>query len=82
MLKKLLGSKSFGTMVSHLAHCQIIIHASVTGLPLPSMVRRATPTFLGCWALIIPTLVSHFQEDDHPIILDVVAHVNIGIYPF
>ncbi len=45
------------------------------------MVQLVTPAFLGCWALMIPTLIFPFQEEDHPILLDVVAHVEIGIYP-
>jgi len=46
------------------------------------MVRHATLAFLGCWALIIPVIVSHFQQDDHPTLLDAVAHVETDIYPF
>jgi hypothetical protein len=38
--------------------------------------------FLRCWTLINPTLVSCFQQDDHFILLDVVAHVEIGTYSF
>jgi hypothetical protein len=52
------------------------------GLGLPSVVRHATPTILGCWALIAPALVFHFEQDDHLILLNVVAHVKIDIYPF
>jgi hypothetical protein len=36
--------------------------------------------FFRCWALIIPAFVIHFQQDDHPILLDVAAHVDIGIF--
>jgi hypothetical protein len=32
--------------------------------------------------LIAPTLVFCFQHDDHPTLLDVLAHVKIGTYPF
>jgi len=46
------------------------------------MVWRVAPTFLRCWALIVHALISHFQHDDHPTFLDVMAHVDIGIYPF
>jgi hypothetical protein len=38
--------------------------------------------FLGCWALITPALVICFQQDDHHILLDAMAHVEIGISPF
>jgi hypothetical protein len=41
------------------------------------MVQNVALAFLGCWALIVPTLVTHFQHDDRPIFLDVVAHVKI-----
>jgi hypothetical protein len=40
------------------------------------------PLFFLCWVLIDPTLVFHFQQDDHLSLLDAVAHVKIGIYPF
>ncbi len=40
------------------------------------MVLITTPTFLGCWALIAPTLVTHFQHDDCSILLNVVVHVE------
>jgi hypothetical protein len=46
------------------------------------MVGRATPTLLRGWAFIVLTLIFHFQHDDHFILLDVVAHVKIGTYPF
>ncbi len=46
------------------------------------VVRRATPAFLRCWILIAPTLVFHFQQDDHLTLFDAVAYVEIGIYPF
>jgi hypothetical protein len=32
--------------------------------------------------LIIPTLVFHFQQDDHPNILHAVSHVKTDTYPF
>jgi hypothetical protein len=38
MLDKLLGSKCFGTIMGHLAYCQVIFHVSSKGLGLPSMV--------------------------------------------
>jgi hypothetical protein len=79
MLEKLLGSRSFGTTMDHLARHQVIILVLSKGLSLSSTVQRATPAFLGCWVLIIPALVFFFQQDDHPIILDVVKHVKIGI---
>jgi len=82
ILKKLLGSRSFGTIMGHLARCQVIFFASSRGLGLPSVVQHATPTFLECWALIALALIFHFQHDDHFILFDVVAYVKIGIFPF
>ncbi len=32
--------------------------------------------------MITPTLISHFQHDDHPTHLTMVAHEDIDIYPF
>jgi hypothetical protein len=46
------------------------------------MVLFAAPAFLGHWALITPTLISHFQHDDNPSLIDVMAHADIDIYPF
>jgi hypothetical protein len=82
MFKKLLRSRSFGTIVGHLACRQVILLVFSKGLNLPSMIGHVSHTFLGCWALIVPALISHFQQDDHPILLDAVAHVEIGTYPF
>jgi hypothetical protein len=49
---------------------------------LPLVVQTIAHAFLGCWVLIIPALVICFQQDDHHICLDVVAHVEIDISPF
>jgi hypothetical protein len=57
-LEKLLGVGSFGDSMNHLACCQAIsIFSSM--LNLPYVVWIVAPTFLGCWALIILTLVIH-----------------------
>jgi hypothetical protein len=82
IFKKLLGSASFGTTMGHLAHRQVTLLTFSRGLGLPSMVRRVACAFIGCWAFIIPTLVSCFQQDDHPTFLDVMAHVETSTYPF
>jgi hypothetical protein len=68
--------------MGHLAHCQIIFPIFSRGLDLPSTIWRAALTLLGCWVIIILALISRFQQNDHPIILDVVAHVKISVYPF
>jgi hypothetical protein len=52
------------------------------GFGLPFVVQIIALTLLGCWALIIPTFVIHFQQDDHPILLDATTHVEIGSSPF
>jgi hypothetical protein len=40
------------------------------------------PYILGCWALIAPALVTHFQHDYCFILLNVIVHVEIGTSPF
>ncbi len=76
MFEKLLGS------INHLAHHHAIFLAFSGGFNFLSITQSATPTFLGCWTLIVLAFVTHFQQDDHLILLDVVAHVKIGISPF
>jgi hypothetical protein len=44
------------------------------------MVWLVIIAFLGCWALIVLTLVIHFQKDDHLILFDVVTHVKTNIF--
>jgi hypothetical protein len=82
MSKKLLGSRSFGTTMGHLAHHQVVLPIFLKGLGLPSVVRHVALAFLGCWALIAITLVFHFKLDDHLTLLNVVAHVETNTYPF
>jgi len=82
MLEKLLGLRSFGTIVDHLVHHQVTFPTSLGGLGLPLMVQHVAPIFLRCWVLIAPTLVSCFQQDDHFTFFDVVAHVKTSTYPF
>jgi len=82
MLEKLLGSGSFGTTLGNLAHHQVTLFVSSRGLSLPLVVQHVGPTSLRCWTLIVLTLVSHFQQDDHFILLDGVAHVKTDSYPF
>jgi hypothetical protein len=78
ILEKLFGARSFGGFISYLDCHQAIIPTFLGGLDLLSMVQIAAPAFLGCWALIVPTFVIHFQHDDHPIILGVLGHVETG----
>jgi hypothetical protein len=61
ILEKLLGVRSFGGFIDHLAHHQAILLISLGKLGLLFIVWIVTPTFLGCWALIILALVTHFQ---------------------
>ncbi len=82
MLEKLLGSRSFGTIVGHLVRHQIILHVFSRGLGLPSMVQHVALTFFECWVLITLALIFHFQQDDHPTLFDLMAHVKANIYPF
>jgi hypothetical protein len=82
MLKKLLWLGSFGTTVGHLACHQATFPTSLGGLGLPLVVRHVTPVSLGCWVLIILTLFFCFQQDDHLILFDVMAHVKTSTCPF
>ncbi len=68
--------------MAHLTCHQITFPISLGGLGLPSMVQFTALAFLGCWALIVPTLIFHFQQDDHFAFLDVMAHVKTSTYPF
>jgi hypothetical protein len=81
-LEKLLGARSFGGSINHLACGQAILLASSSGLNFLFIVWTIALTFLGCWALIILTFVIRSQQYDHPIILDAVAHVEIGTSSF
>jgi hypothetical protein len=46
---------------------------------LPFVVQNVALTFLGCWAVIVPALVIHFQQIDHLILLDEITNVKTGI---
>ncbi len=69
-------------MVGHLAYCQVILLAFSRGLGFPLAVQLVAPTFLGCRALITPTIFIRFQLDDCFIPFDAMAHVEINIFPF
>jgi hypothetical protein len=81
-LEKLLGVRSFGGSIGHLAHCQAIFLTSLGMIGLRSVIQTIAPTFLGCWALIAFALVICFQQDDYLVLLDIVTHVEIGISLF
>jgi hypothetical protein len=59
-LEKLLGARSFGGIIGHLACCQAICFVFSGRLDLPYVVRTIVPSFLGCWALIVPAFVIRF----------------------
>jgi hypothetical protein len=82
MLKKLLGVRSFGGSIGHLAHCQTIFLASLGRIGLHSVIQTTVPTFLGCWALIAFALNICFQQDDYLVFLDIVAHAKTDISLF
>ncbi len=82
MLEKLLGARSFSGSINHVACCQAILLAYLGGFDLLFIIRTIALAFLGCRALITPTFVIHFQQYDHPILLSVIAHVEIGTSPF
>jgi hypothetical protein len=81
-LKTLLGVGSFGIMVGHLVHCQVILFSFIKELGLSSMVQLTTPTFLRRWAMITPTFVICFRQGDHIILLDAMAHIKNETFPF
>jgi hypothetical protein len=81
-LEKLLGVRSFGGSIGHLAHCQAIFLTSLGMIGLRSVIQTIAPTFLGCWALIAFALVICFQQDDYLVLLDIVTHVEIDISLF
>jgi hypothetical protein len=80
--KKVIGHKifqhynaSFSSSLNHFTYF-------FKGLGLPLMIQLVAPTFLGCWALSIPTVVICFQRNDHPIFLNAMAYVKIVTFPF
>ncbi len=81
-LEKLFGVRSFGGSIDHSDHHQYIFPVFLGKLGLPSVIRTITSTFLGCWALVTLALITCFQQDDHFIFLDVIAHVDINISSF
>jgi hypothetical protein len=82
MWEKLLGVGSLGGSISHLVHCQATFLTSSNGLDLVSMVQIVAPAFLWYWALIAPAFVTHFQQDDCLILLEVVGQVETNISLF
>jgi hypothetical protein len=82
MLEKLFGGGSFDGFIGHLVRHQAIFPASSGKLGLPFIVQTFALTFLRCWTLITRALVTHFQQDDTLILLDVIAHVEINISSF
>jgi hypothetical protein len=58
-LEKLLSARSFGGFISHLAHCHVTLPTSSSRLGLPFIVQTIAQ-FLGCWALIVLALITHF----------------------
>ncbi len=81
MLEKLLGVRSFSGFINHLTCCQTTFLTFSNKLSFPSIIWIATLIFLRC-ALIAPKLVTHFKQNDHPILLDAITHVEINISPF
>jgi hypothetical protein len=61
MLEKLFGVGSFGGLIGHLAHYQAIFPIFSSNFGLFFVIWIATPTCLGCWALITFALFTCFQ---------------------
>ncbi len=66
----------FGGFIYHPTHHQAILFTFSSELGLHYVIWTTTLTFLGCWALIISTFITCFKQDDHPIILDAITHVE------
>jgi len=81
-LEKLLGVKSFDGYINHLICHQGTPLVSSCKFNLFSIVWTIAPTFLECWALIAPAFVTYFQQENHPMLLDVVIDVETNIFPF
>jgi hypothetical protein len=81
-LEKLLGVRSFDGYNGHLACCQATLFISLGDLGFLFVVQTIILAFLGCWVLIILALFICFQQDDHPILLDAVTHVETYISLF
>jgi len=79
---KLLTRGSLGGIIGHLVHHQVIFFVSSSTLDLTFVVQIVALAFLGCLALIIPTLIIRFQQDDHPILFYAMAHVETDTSPF
>jgi hypothetical protein len=60
-LEKLLGARSFGGSIDHLAHRQATLLISLGGIDFHFTVWTIAPAFLKCWALIILEIIIHFQ---------------------
>jgi len=82
MLEKLFGVWSFGGFIGHLTYHYATLPASSSELDLYSMVWTIIPAFLGCWALIILAFFFCFWQDDRPILLDVITHIEIDTSAF
>jgi len=82
MLENLFGARFFGGSIDHPICHQAILPIFSSEHNLQFIVWIIAPTFLGCWVLITLTLITRFQQDDHPILLDVITHVEIGTSPF
>jgi hypothetical protein len=54
MLEKLLGVRSWGGFIGHLAHRETTLPTSLGGFDLPSINWIVAPPFLGYWALALP----------------------------
>jgi hypothetical protein len=81
MLEKLFGARSFGGFINHLTYHQAIFFTFSNELNFIFMVQIVAPAFLGCWALIVPALVTCLQDDRH-ILLDVITHIQTNTSPF
>jgi len=82
MSEKLLDVGSFGGFFGHLTCHQATFLHYLVEFNLLFLIWIVAPSFLGCWTLFPLALIICFQQDDHPILLDAITHVEINISPF
>ncbi|KAJ7570685.1 hypothetical protein O6H91_01G131400 [Diphasiastrum complanatum] len=82
ILRRLMGSESFRIPHGQFVKRQVSLPASSGGVGLTCTTSIAPAAFMGSWALVASALISRFQQDNKPILLDSVAHVETCILPF
>ncbi|KAL2609229.1 hypothetical protein R1flu_027802 [Riccia fluitans] len=82
ILEALLGTSSFASTEGCLAMRQVSLPQSLGGLGLPSMVHLAASAFLSSGALVAFALLTRFQWNDQSYLMQEIAQVETGQFPF